>query len=158
MRSLPALALALVAVAWSGCVIAPPLVLTTPVGPPPRPAPSGPVGFLEVWTEMEPDDPSDDYPTFHYGPYTVLSRDGRVAVAVPSEGTPKIVTLPVGTYDLRAQTGTYGKIVLPVAVREGETTLVYLDPDKKPDVRNAKEAEIVRLPDGRIVGWRANLP
>jgi hypothetical protein len=46
-------------------------------------------------------------------------------------------------------------VTVPVVIRAGQTTVVRLDESSWPDREAMIQAGAVRLPDGRVVGWRA---
>jgi hypothetical protein len=139
-----------------------PLTLA-PVGPRPvateRFLPHSGNGQLEVFTETQEWDPSDDVPYFPHSDYQLYSAAGtrlkRVWNAQNHEDqTPAAVTLPAGNYTVRAAAQGYGLVSVPVVIRPGQTTTVILQPGWKPAAAGAG-AEIVRMPDGYPIGWRA---
>jgi hypothetical protein len=44
-------------------------------------------------------------------------------------------------------------LIVPVFVKTGETTCVYLEDSPSLDAAWARETDVVKLPDGQIVGW-----
>jgi hypothetical protein len=77
----------------------------------------------------------------------------------PSDGTPALVTLPPGTYHVEARAQDYAGVTtratVPVVVEAGRVTAVHLEGDWKP-AGHPKASELVRLPNGHAVGWRAS--
>jgi hypothetical protein len=47
-------------------------------------------------------------------------------------------------------------VTVPVVIEEGRTTVVHLDGSEVTGRRRNSSADFVRLPDGSIIGWRAN--
>jgi hypothetical protein len=72
------------------------------------------------------------------------------------EKAPKTVSLPVGRYIVIAQARDYEQVKVPVTVERGRTTRVHLDGTWKPPMNTAK-GKLVRLPNGKPIGWRANI-
>ena len=135
---------------------------------PPRPSARPPaLGFLRVYT---PTREYQDEQTFYYPhrSYRILASNGRLLEWVPNaddpwDETPARVELPPGTYRVRSETLRSGIAEIPVAIEVGRTTEVYLDGsfERKrregsgaPHVAAARD-DLVRLPDGEIIGFRA---
>ncbi|HEY4300980.1 MAG TPA: hypothetical protein VGM73_08915 [Candidatus Didemnitutus sp.] len=83
---------------------------------------------------------------------TVDNRSGALG------GDPEAVILPAGSYRIVARANGYGRVVVPVIVGVGETTTVHLEGGAPNPASFASRADQVRLPDGRVVGWRADHP
>ena len=76
--------------------------------------------------------------------YTILTEEGRVFERVknarnPDDAQPAAVTLPAGTYKVKAQAkytdpGTVA-VLVPVTIQPGQMTQVHLDGDWRPPVR-----------------------
>ncbi len=139
------------------CASTQPYVVAEPVGPPPA---STHVGFLKVYSAREPynNDGIDSYPP-HTG-YTIYSADGKVFKYVQNhmglfDAGPTVVTLPAGTYKVVAKADRYEKVTVPVMIEEGQTTSIYLEDSGMSNIAQVSESDLVRLPDGTIVGWRA---
>jgi hypothetical protein len=49
----------------------------------------------------------------------------------------------------------YGVLTVPVIIKANQVTVVHLDEATWPDREAMIQAGAMRLPDGRIVGWRA---
>ncbi len=133
-----------------------------PVGPAPQAAgPSvGGTGHLQVFTETEEYDDDDLY-FFAHTDYQIYTADGkrlrRVWNALDQEDeNPALVTLPAGNYVVKASAEFYGLVSVPVEIKPHRTTTVILQPGWKPDGPFAA-SDLVRLPNGYFVGWRADL-
>ena len=87
----------------------------------------------------------------------VRFRWERNSVANTDEN-PALVRLPAGVYTVRAQDDGYGWVIVPVVIKGGETTTVHLDARPLPPSEQINATNSVRLPNGRIVGWRAREP
>lgn len=92
--------------------------------------------------------------------YRILSEDGEFLQEVwndiggVTEG-PKPVELPAGRYRIVARANGYGWITVPVLIVAHRATILHLEggnawPGGRPLTSNS-----VRLPDGRVAGWRA---
>ena len=137
---------------------------TEPVGPVPSinsqsTRESASVGYLRVYTARE--EVGDGYHDFRpYADYTILSSDGRVfrkvvnSVAYQSVG-PANVELPTGTYTVVGEGEFYSSVQIPLVIKSGQVTLVHLDGGWTRPVANARARDLVKLPNGEVVGWRA---
>jgi hypothetical protein len=96
----------------------------------------------------------------YYTDYRVLSEDGTLLQSVQNDtGTalegPKTVSLPPGKYCIVARANGYGRVTVPVLIEARRTTTVHLEGSAASETgASAVHEELVRLPDGRIVGWR----
>jgi hypothetical protein len=157
-----------VALLVSGCASQPPIVLA-PVGPAPmalnQTAPGN--GALMVYSPLEAvanlsadisGQPSDDW---EYSDYRILSPDGkRLKWVANNAGTvqlhPQTIALPAGNYRVVAQADGGIRVTVPVVIASHQTTVLHLDGhDFPPGETGFNQTNSVRLPDGRIVGWRA---
>jgi hypothetical protein len=146
-----------------GCATNTPRLVLDPVGPPPgleRPGATN--GTLVVFTAFNVDG-------VHFSDYKLLSESGTFLKPVRNDsdraqGFPVSLNLPVGTYRVLAHSNGYGLVAVPVAILGGKVTIVHLDGGGSwPNRAEMIQAGAVRLPDGRVAGWRAepqnaNLP
>jgi hypothetical protein len=97
-----------------------------------------------------------------YTDYKIYSEDGQLVQTVHNtNGTsfegPKQVNLPPGTYRVVAHANGYGLVTVPVVLESNRTTTVHLEGGfvggSKSSLEQSKQ---VRLPDGQIVGARAD--
>jgi len=143
----------------SACATCPPL---PPVGPAPVAAGyiesgNGTLVVYSAWSCF------DTYLTSDHSGYNIYSNDGKLVKWVPNgiEGDwtvepPTPVSLPPGSYKVKAEGGEYGWVIVPVVIKSGQTTPVYLDGGRHSIDSLAGRNNKVLLPDGRIVGWAAN--
>ncbi len=68
---------------------------------------------------------------------------------------PALVFLPAGPYKILARDDDYGRVIVPVFIEPWRTTKVYLESCAVDSSEHFNPTNSVRLPDGRIVGWRA---
>ena len=103
------------------------------------------------------------FETAHTG-YSIYAPGGSLVQKVKnardiSDATPARVTLPPGQYTIKADAelpdGETFTVNLPVVIEPGKTTTVHLEPDWKPAGKPANADSLVRVYDGRILGWRA---
>ncbi|MDB6122805.1 MAG: hypothetical protein JWQ71_1798 [Pedosphaera sp.] len=134
-----------------------------PVGPAPREEiKSSNEGFLMVYSAWSL---FNDYPssTDHHSRYTITSDDGKLNKEVQNhidrfdEGPIRLPLTP-GSYKVSARSAHSGRVVVPVIIKERQTTVVYLDGSSPSDVVQAHAANMVKLPNGQIVGWSAEPP
>ena len=163
----------------AGCASAPNLAINSPVGPGPSgPEKASPLGCLEVYSarqkeplawnfrqwqwEYDMGDNALEYSLAHTG-YIIRTENDKVLKYVynarnPTDPKPTLVRLPPGHYKVEAQAdepgGQAATAVLPVVIKPGKTTVVHLTGHWKPPV-HFSDSDVVRLPDGQIVGWLA---
>ena len=137
-----------------------PLVIG-PVGPETsRQIEATPTGYLKVYSATE--DHKDG--NMHYFPhtsYSICTEDGKIlrkvanAIGVHDED-PALVELPAGTYTALAGSRHYGRVKVTVVIEPGKLTTVNLEDDKLlPRGPSKSVHDLVRLPNGSVVGWRA---
>ena len=128
------------------------------IGPSPA---DGQAGYLQVFSPVEEREDWDRpvYYRLHVG-YKIFTPEGKLvrelknAAYSSQEDTLELVSLPTGQYQVKIN----GKqVTVEVSIKPGRTTVVHLDGSWQPP-GNVKNNDLVRLPDGKIVGWRANLP
>jgi hypothetical protein len=93
--------------------------------------------------------------------YEIFSEDGKRLRRVHNDSDtmlagPIRVELPSGTFRVVARANRFGYVTVPVIIRGGKTTVVHLEGggswrDRDEMIR----VGAVRLPDGRVVGWKA---
>lgn len=91
--------------------------------------------------------------------YTIATPDDKIIEHVTNAtGTfnsrPARVSLPAGQYHVRAQYNGGRFVTIPVTIEPGKTTVIDLDGEPISQGRAAAR-EMVRLPDGQVVGWSA---
>jgi hypothetical protein len=94
--------------------------------------------------------------------YTIATVDDHVIEHVTNAtGTfnsrPARVSLPAGEYHVRAQYNGGRFVTVPVVIEPDKITVVDLDGEALSQ-RRAVGREMVRLPDGQVVGWSATSP
>jgi hypothetical protein len=70
-----------------------------------------------------------------------------------------LVTVPVGEYNIVAESESYGRVTVPVVIEADKTTIVHLDrrwPVGTKLAAGAVTKNLVRLPDGEPIGWKVN--
>jgi hypothetical protein len=149
------------------CETQPHLVLDT-VGPPSASVGSSGldfagIGFLRVYSATETRN-ADKFITYYpHTPYTIYTTNGQLfrwernSVTTADEN-PALVRLPSGLYTVRAQDDGYGRVIVPVLIKGGETTTIHLDARRLAPTEHLNPTNAVRLPNGRLVGWRAREP
>jgi len=145
----------------SGCAYNRPLVLQTAVGSSPFETGTGsPEGRLAVYSTVDTGLSSDPDATAHHSDYRIYSADGKQLKYVHNwVGTfiedPAVVSHAPGRYNVVARAAASGTVTVPIFIETGKTTSVHLDGSKLTDGRKTSDSDLVRLPDGWIVGWRA---
>ena len=94
--------------------------------------------------------------------YQILSADGtflrrvhNVTKTIFEDAVP--VALAPGKYEIVARANGYGTLTIPVRVEAQQTTVVHLEGGYTwSDTSLFNETNMVRLPDGTIIGWKSN--
>lgn len=154
--------------------------LAAPLGPRPGVAAEAEnLGALEVFTARQPVVDDVNFEEFFAGDgflkdcedpahtdYTLCSQDGKSLRRVknsthPQDEQPNLLRLAPGNYRVRAQSegpdGMRATVVVPVRIEAGRTTRVHLLAPWTPNQALAG-GDLVRLPNGQPVGWRATGP
>lgn len=92
--------------------------------------------------------------------YKIYSLEGKALKYVDNRvhtfsGDPATVSLPPGKYKVVARAATFGMVTVAVVIEAGKTTFVHLDGSELASGQQGSASELVRLPDGLIIGWRA---
>jgi len=133
------------------------------VGPSPRNPPVASTnGSLVVFSALDPNAHFNSLP-YHlfYSDYKILSAEGKLLRNVHNDSGkalegPVSVTLPAGSYQVVAPANGYGTVTVTVLVEANRTTTLHLDGGGSwPNRASMLESNPIRLPDGRIIGWRA---
>jgi len=143
-----------------GCTTPAPIVLHESVGPwQPRAAADDGSGQLMVYsaTRVTTEDDSE-YPV--HTPYTIYGSNNKVVREVRNTAglfnqAPSTVSLPPGSYQVKALAADAGFVIVPVVIAAHKTTIVDLDGTVLPQqggTQAAGDARFVRLPNGRVIG------
>ncbi len=166
LRLLMALGLASLALA---CTTQQPVALSSAVGPSPMDQiQSTSMGFLTVYTAIYSYSASNTYPlndmTYYrvHTDYGIYDTSGRLLKNVRNAATyhdpnPKIVALPPGRYTVSGLADGDQFVTVPVEIEPGRTTIVNLETNQNKRFQGAKDSDVVRTSDGRIVGWSASM-
>ena len=179
MKQIKAVVLAGALVGLAGCASAPSVVVTEPLGPAPMGVAQGQdEGSLVIYSARTPADvdlnmdewrANNDYGknAYLYEPahtdYTIYSRSGQVLRQIrnardPNDGTPTIVTLPPGSYRVAAEAvscdSSRVNVLMTVVIKPGQATIAHLEGGWNPQGQFG-QAELAKLPCGRVIGWRA---
>jgi len=142
----------------ASCVSAPPTIVHETVGPGPTVVNEEHNGFLKVYSATEWMADDDGPSLLKYTNYQIDAADGTLFKEVPNgDQDPTRVILPKGTYTVVAQSDTSGMVSVPVAIETGKTTVVHLEREKdwKEAPVGIRSADLVRLPNGQPIGFRA---
>lgn len=148
----------------SGCAFEDKPVVVESVGPPAFPsANGGPKGVLMVYSAYDPDTEFSDVPLLReYTDFKILSEDGKPLQTVRNnDGSvverPVRVELPAGRYRIMGRAKGYKRVTVPVVILADQLTEIHLEGGAAwPHNAALLQSDPVRLPNGEIVGWRAN--
>jgi hypothetical protein len=146
------------AVLVASCASAPPTIVHETIGPGPTIVNEEHNGFLKVYSATESMADDDGFSLLRYTNYQIDAADGTFFKEVPNDDQePTRVILPKGTYTVVAQSDTSGKVSVPVAIETGKTTVLHLEREKdwKDVAAGIRSADLVRLPNGQPIGFRA---
>jgi len=111
-------------------------------------------GTLVVYTDWIPV-PAIDADTHQRSDYRILLMDGTVYRRVSNAGHAAAVLLPEGTYLIDTSVQPYGPMKIPVRVAADHQTEICLTGDWDAAFQRVPKDAVVKLPDGRVIGWRA---
>jgi hypothetical protein len=146
------------AVLVASCASAPPIIVHETVGPGLAIVNQEHNGFLTVYSATTWTTDDDGPSLLSYTNYQIDSADGTLFKEVPNgQQEPTRVILPKGTYTVVAQSDTSGMVSVPVAIEAGKITVVHLEReiDWKEASAGIRSADLVRLPNGQPIGFRA---
>ena len=137
-------------------------VAVAPVGPGPgSQIAQASTGSLKVYTHVQGYPYEADYYYFVHSDYNIYDSSGRHVKSVQNtelyhSPTPREVALPPGHYEVVAWgDGFQQRVKVPVEIKAGCLTTVNLEKDSHRLFQDAKQDDLVRTPDGGIVGWVA---
>jgi hypothetical protein len=146
-------------IVFSACASSGSALVLEPVGPPVAPAATAAFGTLVVFSAYSVHAPALGEPDNRqrYTDYRIFSPTGQLLRTIVNDAglavaAPVPVNLPPGSYEVVARANGYGVIKVPVVVAEGQATTLHLEGG---GFAPAGAGEVVRLPDGQVVGWRA---
>jgi hypothetical protein len=120
---------------------------------------TGSKGYLQVFSATERHDDGGIlyYPHTPYSIYTLEGKHlrGVVNSAGHTDQQAAAVELPAGAYLVYAQSERFGQVKVPVQIVGNRLTVVHVEGTGMPFTDNIPESELVRLPDGRVAGRRA---
>lgn len=141
----------------ASCASPPRQAVVPPVGPAPTALPSPESeGYLVVYSAWS--NFVDPGSTGHHSRYTLsFDQGGKSRVVINhtdrfDEGPIQLGLAP-GSYHVRARSAHFGRVTVPVIIRQDQTTYVYLDGAAHREAASAPSSQSVRLPDGEVVGW-----
>ncbi len=56
---------------------------------------------------------------------------------------------------MKADSENDGRVIVPVVIKGGHTTVVSLEKGRESDRQDVASAVAVKAPSGQVVGWRA---
>ena len=146
------------AVLVASCASAPPTVVHETVGPGLAVGNEERNGFLRVYSATEWTTESDGPSQLSYTNYQIDAADGSLfREVINGDYEPTRVILPTGSYTVVASSDTSGEVSVRVAIETGKLTVVHLEREKDWQEASAgiRSADLVRLPNGQPVGFRA---
>jgi hypothetical protein len=131
------------------------------VGPPlPPPAAAGTAGTLVVYSAIKrnADFNARDPNRPEYSDYKIFTTDGKLLKKVHNNsGTilqdPVSVELSPGKYNVVVRANGHGYMTVPVMIAARQSTILHVEGDFKPDESASDQNNVVRSPDGQIIGW-----
>ena len=157
MKSIPLILGATMAGLLTGCISVHDVF--SPVGPNPAGlAGAGPNGQLEVFSALEGRTEGDNPTWFQHSHYYIYNQQGKPLKHVYNtvgyyDEAPQHITLPAGTYLVRARAKDYFWVEVPVVIQSGRSTMVHLDDGWAPPAETSK-TKLVYAPNGQPIGWR----
>lgn len=136
----------------------------TPVGPAPSlPRAADNHGTLVVYSAWEGLADAGEADWRRHTSFELRQADGSLIRRVKNfrggpVDDPTPVPLAAGTYRVRVRAQKYGWVTVPVVIEPGRVTCVYLDDTSPPSNSPQESGQLVKLPDGRAVGWSRCAP
>jgi hypothetical protein len=120
---------------------------------------SRPTGFLQIFTATETRPDGDSTYAYPHTGYTIYDQNGKTVKYIPNhlgrmDEVPTVVSIPAGQYKIRADAEHYDRVTFPVEIMPGRTSVVHLEKDSKRPETPLQDSQLIRLPDGQVVGWR----
>ena len=142
----------------ASCAFGPPTIVHETVGPGPTVVNEEHNGFLTVYSATAWTTDDDGPSLLKYTNYQIDAADGTLFKKVPNDDQdPTRVILQKGTYTVVSRSDTSGMVSVPVAIETGKTTVLHLEREKdwKEAAAGIDSADLVRLPNGQTIGFRA---
>lgn len=139
-----------------------PSTTLAPVGPNPnRVQTASALGQLEVFSALTGRSEGDNPSWYQHSRYLVYNRLGKRLESVGNTvgyyaEMPRLISLPPGDYLVKAQAKGHWWVEVPVKIERGRTTRVHLDAAWQMPPGTSK-SELVSIPAGYPIGWRAGL-
>lgn len=145
------------AVSLTGCATSQRLTVAEPVGAGEPEAKA--TGSLKIYTATEQQEVGEDTYYYPHTGYVIYNERGEKVMYVENhvgimDESPSIARLPAGAYVAVAEADGCGRVRIPLVISANRTTVIHLDGDWKPP-QNAQSSDLVRLPDGEAIGWKA---
>jgi len=145
----------------TGCASTP--VVLAPVGPNPMGYPgTGSKGQLLVYSAWQGHGEGNNPCYYQHSDYYIYQTSGKLVRHVENSvghyaQSPRPEFLPAGKYIVQARAKGYGNIwvKVPVVIQDGQTTRLHLDTGWMVP-RGTAKSELVSVPGGYPVGWRAD--
>jgi len=118
-------------------------------------------GNLIVYSATEEKRLDKGLPYYLHTGYLIKTSEGKTFKWVPNhtgdmDESAQLVSLPAGHYVVVASSEEYGRLNVPVVIGAFRTTEIHLEGKWKPDGKPAQGVDFVRLPNGRVIGWKGN--
>jgi hypothetical protein len=146
------------AVLVASCASARPTIVHETVGPSLEVVNQEYNGFLTVYSATAWTTDDDGPSLLKYTNYQIDAADGTLFKEVPNDDQePTRVILPKGTCTVVTPSDTSGMVSVPVAIETGKTTVLHLEREKdwKEAATGTRSGDLVRLPNGQPIGFRA---
>jgi hypothetical protein len=143
----------------AGCATDPTRISVPAVGPVTGVPPGGPGlgdGTLKVFAQAAPYNDGQASPAIH-ALCSIYTKAGKLVERFPNAATNEDAPahefkLPAGEYLVSVPTPGYGQVTVPVVIVVNEITPLYLNRSGMGNKDALPEADLARLPDGRIAG------
>jgi hypothetical protein len=142
-----------------------PLVIDHAIGPNPFGVSNAASnGELQVFTMAAPvNDVGFEFPYSQRTGYSIRASNGKLVARVNDnncghfDDTPRIISLTPGTYSIEAlmSQGLGQLTILNVVIEGGRKTEVHLDGKWRSASDSPKNNQVVRAPNGFLIGWTA---
>lgn len=143
----------------TSCASVPPAI--APVGPQQKAGGLGlGTGHLIVYSATEEKPVGKLVSYYPHTGYSIKTPDGKPFKWVANhtgvmDQAAQYISLEAGNYLVVAQSESYGRVAVPVVIKSGHNTEVDLEGRWHQRGNPTEGADLVRLPNGEIIGWSA---
>lgn len=149
MNITQALTLTVLTIFGAGCASAPSAAANPESQPRPTIRTSVPTGTLLVFSEWDRLSNSSDSIWIRHTDYSIFDADGKLVRQIKNhnlgpDSRPVAVELPPGNYVIKARKQGSGWVSVPVSLKVGDTSEIYLDDSSRPVATQNHSVQVIK--------------